>query len=173
LLCGADGLPHLISDPGLALKFGHAGEVFVSLWMVLGGVVFVCLSCPSPPASVSSRPRKRRARAGERSPPLIIFFALAHAPLPPPPAYGKKKSPRQIPTFGFLYVAGWIGYVGRNYLMTTKASKSKPTEAEYIIDVPMALKMAFQGAAWPAQVVEELKANTLVEKDENITISPR
>lgn len=30
LLCGADGLPHLISDPGLALKFGHAGEVFVS-----------------------------------------------------------------------------------------------------------------------------------------------
>lgn len=30
LLCGADGLPHLISDPGLALKYGHAGEVFVS-----------------------------------------------------------------------------------------------------------------------------------------------
>jgi hypothetical protein len=30
LLCGTDGLPHLISDPGLALKFGHAGEVFVS-----------------------------------------------------------------------------------------------------------------------------------------------
>lgn len=22
----------------------------------------------------------------------------------------------QIPTFGFLYVAGWIGYVGRLYL---------------------------------------------------------
>jgi photosystem I subunit 3 len=30
LLCGNDGLPHLISDPGLALRFGHAGEVFVS-----------------------------------------------------------------------------------------------------------------------------------------------
>ncbi len=30
LLCGNDGLPHLISDPGLALKFNHAGEVFVS-----------------------------------------------------------------------------------------------------------------------------------------------
>ena len=30
LLCGADGLPHLISDPGLALKYGHAGETFVS-----------------------------------------------------------------------------------------------------------------------------------------------
>lgn len=29
LLCGTDGLPHLIADPGLALKYGHAGEVFV------------------------------------------------------------------------------------------------------------------------------------------------
>lgn len=31
LLCGTDGLPHLIADPGLALRFGHAGEVFVSV----------------------------------------------------------------------------------------------------------------------------------------------
>lgn len=30
LLCGNDGLPHLISDPGLALRYNHAGEVFVS-----------------------------------------------------------------------------------------------------------------------------------------------
>lgn len=30
LLCGTDGLPHLIADPGLALRYGHAGEVFVS-----------------------------------------------------------------------------------------------------------------------------------------------
>lgn len=37
----------------------------------------------------------------------------------------------------------------------------------------MALRMAFQGAAWPAQVVEELKAGTLTEKEENITVSPR
>lgn len=31
LLCGTDGLPHLISDPGLALRFGHAGETLVRL----------------------------------------------------------------------------------------------------------------------------------------------
>lgn len=30
VLCGNDGLPHLIADPGLALRFGHAGEIFVS-----------------------------------------------------------------------------------------------------------------------------------------------
>ncbi len=29
LLCGTDGLPHLISDPGLALRYGHAGETLV------------------------------------------------------------------------------------------------------------------------------------------------
>jgi len=105
LLCGADGLPHLISDPGLALKYGHAGEVF-------------------------------------------------------------------IPTFGFLYVAGWIGYVGRLYLNAVR-SEAKPTEKEIIIDVPAALKFAWQGATWPVQVVAELKANTLTEKAENITVSPR
>merc|ERR1711877_35564 len=29
LLCGTDGLPHLIVDPGLALKNGHANDIFV------------------------------------------------------------------------------------------------------------------------------------------------
>jgi photosystem I subunit 3 len=29
LLCGADGLPHLIADPGLAVRYGHAGDVFI------------------------------------------------------------------------------------------------------------------------------------------------
>merc|ERR1739845_33938 len=29
LLCGTDGLPHLIADPGFALKYGHAGDVLI------------------------------------------------------------------------------------------------------------------------------------------------
>ena len=28
-LCGSEGLPHLIADPGFALRYGHAGEIFV------------------------------------------------------------------------------------------------------------------------------------------------
>ena len=32
LLCGTDGLPHLIADPGLALRYGHAGEIFVRFY---------------------------------------------------------------------------------------------------------------------------------------------
>jgi len=105
VLCGNDGLPHLIADPGLALRYGHAGEIF-------------------------------------------------------------------IPTFGFLYVAGWIGQAGRTYLNEVK-KESKPTDKEIIIDVPLALRIATQGAAWPLQVVTELRNNTLTEKEENITVSPR
>ncbi len=39
LLCGNDGLPHLISDPGLALRYNHAGEVFVSV----PDLMFACI----------------------------------------------------------------------------------------------------------------------------------
>jgi photosystem I subunit III len=51
--------------------------------------------------------------------------------------------------------------------------EKKPTEKEIIIDVPMALRMAFTGFAWPVQVISELRAGTLVENDANITVSPR
>ncbi|CAL5225427.1 g8243 [Coccomyxa viridis] len=105
LLCGTDGLPHLISDPGLALRYGHAGETL-------------------------------------------------------------------IPTVGFLYIAGWIGYVGRDYLIASK-KESKPRDKEIIIDVPMALKMAFQGAGWPFRAFRELQAGTLLADDKDITVSPR
>eukprot|EP01026_Neomeris_dumetosa_P074197 TRINITY_DN769_c0_g1_i3.p2 TRINITY_DN769_c0_g1~~TRINITY_DN769_c0_g1_i3.p2 ORF type:complete len:259 (-),score=27.16 TRINITY_DN769_c0_g1_i3:209-904(-) len=105
LLCGTDGYPHLIADPGMALKYGHAGEIF-------------------------------------------------------------------IPTIGFLYVAGYIGSVGRNYLQAVKGEK-KPTEKEIIIDVPLALRLSGQGFAWPIQAIKELRDGTLTEKEENITVSPR
>lgn len=105
LLCGSDGLPHLISDPGLAFRYGHLGEVF-------------------------------------------------------------------IPTIGFLYIAGYIGSVGREYLNTFKGAK-KPTEKEIIIDVPTALRLAAEGAIWPWRVVQQLRSGSLLERDENITVSPR
>jgi len=105
LLCGTDGLPHLISDPGLALRFGHAGEVF-------------------------------------------------------------------IPTIGFLYIAGYIGYAGRDYIRKVKEA-SKPREKEYIIDVPLALQCSAGGLFWPSRALTELRNGTLTEDDRNITVSPR
>ena len=49
----------------------------------------------------------------------------------------------QIPTVAFLYIAGYIGYVGREYIKAAK-KEQKPTVKEYIIDVPFALKLAGQ-----------------------------
>merc|ERR1712124_133797 len=101
LLCGTDGLPHLIADPGFAIKYGHAGDIF-------------------------------------------------------------------IPTFGFLYFAGWLGHSGRLYLEATR-DKNK----EIIIDVPLAAACFGKALGWPILVSSELINGTLLEKDSNITVSPR
>jgi photosystem I subunit 3 len=101
LLCGADGLPHLIADPGFAVKYGHAGDIF-------------------------------------------------------------------IPTFGFLFFAGWLGHAGRLYLEATR-DKNK----EIIIDVPLAASCFGKALGWPILVSSELTNGTLLEKDTNITTSPR
>merc|ERR1712100_1008418 len=101
LLCGADGLPHLIADPGFALKYGHAGDIF-------------------------------------------------------------------IPTFGFLFFACWLGHAGRLYLEATR-DKNK----EIIIDVPLAAACFGKALGWPILVSSELTNGTLLEKDSNITTSPR
>jgi len=105
LLCGTDGLPHLIADPGLALRYGHAGDVF-------------------------------------------------------------------IPTIGFIYFAGWLGYAGSKYLQTV-ATTAKPIEKEIIIDVPLAWRLLWEGFGWPLRALYELKSGSLLESDANITVSPR
>jgi len=105
VVCGDDGLPHLISDPGLAVRYGHAGETL-------------------------------------------------------------------IPTFGFLYIAGYIGTAGRTYLQEI-SSRQKPTQSEIIIDVPLATSIAFKSWDWPGKAAQELWSGKLLEKDENITVSRR
>ncbi|KAL8268623.1 hypothetical protein R6Q59_002421, partial [Mikania micrantha] len=48
----------------------------------------------------------------------------------------------------FLYIAGWIGWVGRSYLIAIRDDK-KPTQKEIIIDVPLASRLVFRGFSWP------------------------
>nr|6IGZ_F Chain F, PsaF [Bryopsis corticulans] len=105
LLCGNDGLPHLIADPGLAFRYGHAGDIM-------------------------------------------------------------------IPTVLFIYMAGYTGYAGREYLLATRGEK-KPTQKEIIIDVPLALKCVAGSAGWPLRAFNDLRSGSLLEKEENITVSPR
>lgn len=76
------------------------------------------------------------------------------------------------PGLVFLYIAGWIGWVGRAYLIDVRMSK-KPTEKEIIIDVPLALRIMTKGLTWPIAAIGELRNGKLVEKNSNITVSPR
>jgi len=77
-----------------------------------------------------------------------------------------------LPGFGFIYISGWIGWVGRKYLRAVSKTKN-PTESEIIINVPLALKIMTTGYIWPISAWQELIGGDLVARDENVTISPR
>jgi photosystem I subunit 3 len=101
LLCGADGLPHLIADG----RWSHAAEFI-------------------------------------------------------------------IPGFGFIYISGWIGYVGRKYVRAVSTTKN-PAESEIIVNVPLALKIMATGYIWPISIWQELISGDLVAPKAEITVSPR
>lgn len=77
-----------------------------------------------------------------------------------------------IPGILFLYIAGWIGWVGRAYLQAVK-KESNTEENEIIINVPLALPIMLSGFAWPLSAVKEFLTGELVAKDEEIPVSPR
>ncbi|KAK4488030.1 hypothetical protein RD792_003770 [Penstemon davidsonii] len=54
----------------------------------------------------------------------------------------------------FLYIAGWIGWVGRSYLIAIRDEK-KPAMKEIIIDVPLANKLIWRGFSWPVAAYRE------------------
>ncbi|KAF5736241.1 photosystem I reaction center subunit III chloroplastic [Tripterygium wilfordii] len=64
----------------------------------------------------------------------------------------------------FLYIAGWIGWVGRSYLIAIRDDK-KPTMKEIIIDVPLASRLVFRGFSWPIAAYRELVNGELIAKD--------
>lgn len=69
-----------------------------------------------------------------------------------------------IPGLLFLYIAGWIGWVGRSYLIAIRDDK-KPTQKEIIIDVPLASSLVFRGFSWPIAAYRELLNGELIAKD--------
>jgi photosystem I subunit 3 len=77
-----------------------------------------------------------------------------------------------LPGFGFIYIAGWIGWVGRKYLRAVSATKN-PAESEIIINVPLALKIMTTGYIWPISAWQELISGDLVAPKDEITVSPR
>jgi photosystem I subunit 3 len=77
-----------------------------------------------------------------------------------------------IPGLLFLYITGWIGWVGRKYI--NYASKSPDSfEKEIILDVPAALSISTSGFLWPVEAWVEFKSGKLVASEDEVTVSPR
>nr|QXM16314.1 photosystem I subunit III [Chaetoceros gracilis]QXM17297.1 photosystem I reaction center subunit III [Chaetoceros muellerii] len=77
-----------------------------------------------------------------------------------------------LPGFGFIYISGWIGWVGRKYIRAVSTTKN-PAESEIIINVPLALKIMTTGYIWPISAWQELISGDLIALDEEVTVSPR
>ncbi len=77
-----------------------------------------------------------------------------------------------LPGFGFIYISGWIGWVGRKYIRAVSTIKN-PAESEIIINVPLALKIMTTGYIWPISAWQELISGELVAPDNEVTVSPR
>lgn len=77
-----------------------------------------------------------------------------------------------LPGFGFIYISGWIGWVGRKYLKAISTMKN-PTENEIIINVPLAIKIMTTGYIWPISAWQELVSGNLITSNNEITKSPR
>ena len=77
-----------------------------------------------------------------------------------------------IPSILFLYITGWIGWVGRSYLQAIKKGPDAE-EKEIIIDVPLAFSKMLFGFAWPLAAVQEYLSGNMFAKDNEITVSPR
>jgi len=103
LLCGEDGLPHLITDG----RFDHAGEFLI---------------------------------------PAVIF----------------------------LYITGWIGWVGRGYLRSIMAeSYATALQKEIVLDLPKAFAFSLTGFAWPLLAFQEFVTGKLVAPENEVPVSPR
>ena len=77
-----------------------------------------------------------------------------------------------LPGFGFIYISGWIGWVGRKYVRAVSTTKN-PAESEIIINVPLALKIMTAGYIWPISAWQELISGDLIAPKDKITVSPR
>lgn len=77
-----------------------------------------------------------------------------------------------IPGTLFIYITGWIGWVGRKYVRYASTTKN-PFENEIIIDVPVALSIMNSGFFWPIDAWKEFTTGDLLASDDDITVSPR
>lgn len=77
-----------------------------------------------------------------------------------------------IPGILFIYITGWIGWVGRKYVQYA-ATTENPFENEIIINVPVAISIINSGFLWPVNAWKEFVSGDLLATDDDVTVSPR
>ena len=77
-----------------------------------------------------------------------------------------------VPGILFLYITGWIGWVGRKYVRYASTTEN-PFENEIIINVPVAFSIMNSGFLWPIEAWKEFTSGDLLASDDDVTISPR
>ena len=68
------------------------------------------------------------------------------------------------------YIAGIIGWSGREYVRAVRGQKNA-AENEIIIDTSLAWQCIKKGAAWPLHANREGKNGALREKDNNVSLN--
>ncbi|NJM17578.1 MAG: Photosystem I reaction center subunit III [Richelia sp. RM2_1_2] len=72
----------------------------------------------------------------------------------------------------FLYIAGWIGWSGRSYLIAIR-KEGAGEEKELFIDIRLFLSCMIKALMWPILAIKEFLSGELVAKDDEIPISIR
>jgi photosystem I subunit 3 len=76
-----------------------------------------------------------------------------------------------IPGVLFLYITGWIGWVGRKYVRY--ASTTKIHLKMKLLSMPVAIGIMNSGFLWPVEAWKELTSGDLLASDDDVTVSPR
>jgi photosystem I subunit 3 len=77
-----------------------------------------------------------------------------------------------IPSVLFLYIAGWIGWAGRSYVIAVRDEKNAEMQ-EVVINVPLAISKMLAAATWPLLAFGEFTSGKLIADESEITVSPR
>lgn len=77
-----------------------------------------------------------------------------------------------LPITMFLYIAGWIGWSGRSYLIAIR-KEGAGEEKELFIDIALFISCMLKALMWPMLAIKELLSGELVAKDDEIPISIR
>lgn len=77
-----------------------------------------------------------------------------------------------IPGLMFLYLAGWLGWAGRSYLIAIR-EEGDAAAKENNIDVALAVKMFIAALGWPLLAFAEIASGSIRVPEEAVPISPR